>query len=799
MISPRWRKVLRDLWRNRARTILVVLAIAAGVTALGVVGASYVIVSRDLPDSYRAVNPAGASLYPDPFDAELLQVIRSLPEVGDAEGRRAMTARVALPPAVGETSRWLEIDIFAIPDFADIRINQIRPAGGAWPPGERELLIERAALPLLGVEIGDTVRIRLPNDVERELRVVGLAHDLTQPSARFVNRAYGYVGVATLDWFGMPDSYNELLITAADRADDRDHVMAVAATVRSRIERSGRTVYWSNVAEPGVHPFERFVDPMALLLSALGVLALALSGLLVINTISALLAQQVRQIGVMKAVGARTGQIAGLYLGMVLALGALALLVALPLGIFGARAITGFLAQLINFDIVSVRAPAWVYGVQAAAALAVPMLAALAPIRAGTRVTVREAIASYGLSGAHFGQGAVDRLLARIRGLPRPLLLSLRNTFRRRARLILTLITLGLGSTIFVSVFSVRASLLLTLDDALKYWQYDVGVVFNRPYRVDDIERQALAVPGVVQAESWGYHSVRRQRADDTESENIILVAPPAETQMLRPAVWRGRWLLPDDESAIVINTDLLRDEPDIRVGQPITLALDGRATQWTVVGIVQGVLSGPTVYANYPYYARVARRVDQAGSVQVVTAAHTLAFQAQVARALEQQFESGGLRVNATQTSAELRSVTINQFNVILVFLLIMAVVLGAVGALGLAGTMSINVLERTREIGVLRAVGATGRAVRQIVVAEGALIGLLSWVVGVMLAVPVSRVLSNAVGMAFLRTPLSYTFPATGALLWLLAVILLASFASLWPARSAARLSVREVLAYE
>ncbi len=799
MCAPRWRKVLRDLWRNRARTALVIIAIAAGVTALGVVGTTYVAVLRDLPAGYRAANPAGARLFTDPFDDELVRIIQAMPEVGEAAGRRVVTARVALQPADGQPVQWRDIDIYAISDFADIRINRIRPVAGAWPPDPRKLLIEQAALGVLGARVGDVVLLRLPNDTERAVPVVGLVHDLTQPPARFVNRVYGYVQIGTLEWLGMPTSYNELLITAAERADDRSHMLAVTAAVRARLERSGRTVYWSQVPEPGVHPFQRFVDPMALLLAVLGLLALALSGLLVVNTISALLAQQVRQIGVMKAVGARTGQIAGLYLGMVLILGAASLALALPLGIVGAQAVTRFVAQLINFNVTGWAIPPWVLGLQGLTALGVPALAALGPVRSGTRITVRAAIASYGLTENSFGSRLIDRILARVRGLPRPLLLSLRNTFRRRARLILTLIALGLGSTIFVAVFAVRASLLLTLEDALQYWQYDVGVVFSRPYRVEDIERQVLAVPGVVKAESWGYHGVRRLRDDGSESENLVLIAPPAETQLLRPQLWRGRWLLPEDENALVVNTDLLRSEPDIRVGKQITLTLDGRQTAWTVVGIMRGVLSGPTAYANYPYYARVARRVEQASSVQVVTELHTPAFQAQVARSLEQRLTENGLRVSSFQTIAQQRAVTINQFNVILLFLLVMAFILGAVGALGLAGTMSINVLERTREIGVLRAVGATGRAVRQIVVAEGVLIGLFSWVIGTLLAVPISRFLSNAVGVAFLRTPLSYTFSMIGALYWLAAVILLAALASLWPARHAARISVRDALAYE
>jgi putative ABC transport system permease protein len=83
-------------------------------------------------------------------------------------------------------------------------------------------------------------------------------------------------------------------------------------------------------------------------------------------------------------------------------------------------------------------------------------------------------------------------------------MLSLRNTFRRKGRLALTMITLTLSGVIFMSVFSIRNSMLLTLDDALKYFNFDVMGMFSRFYRVEQIEREALAVPGVTVAESWG-------------------------------------------------------------------------------------------------------------------------------------------------------------------------------------------------------------------------------------------------------------------------------------------------------
>jgi putative ABC transport system permease protein len=117
--------------------------------------------------------------------------------------------------------------------------------------------------------------------------------------------------------------------------------------------------------------------------------------------------------------------------------------------------------------------------------------------------------------------------------------------------------------------------------------------------------------------------------------------------------------------------------------------------------------------------------------------------------------------------------------FEVIVVLLLIMAVLLAVIGGLGLMGTMSINVLERTREIGVMRAIGASNASVRQIFIVEGIIIGLLSWAVGASLAYPVSKLLSDAVGRQFLSTPLDYTFSISGVLIWLVVVILFRTYA--------------------
>jgi putative ABC transport system permease protein len=643
----------------------------------------------------------------------------------------------------------------------------------------------------------------------RQLRVAGLAHDMDNPPAQFVGNPFGYISFDTLEWLGYDRAYDELQILVAENQTDKDHIQAVADQVQDKIEKSGQTVYWIWIPEPFEHPANEAVEPLLLILGVMGVLSLFLSGFLVINTISALMTQQIRQIGIMKVVGGRTKQIVQLYLTMVLVFGLLSLLVAVPLGSLAAYAMSSYLADLINFDLTGFRIPPRALALEVAVGLIVPILAAVYPVFAGSRITAYQAINSYGLGKGHFGRGLVDRLVegvtSAIRSLSRPARISLRNTFRRKGRLALTLSTLTLGGAIFIAVLSVHASLLTTLDDALTYWNYEIEVDFARPHRIATIEREAKSIPGVADAESWTGNTARRIRDDGHEGPNIYVLGAPADTDLIQPTLLEGRWLLPEDQNAIVVNSEVIKEEPDIKVGDEITLKIEGREDTWQVVGIVQGIMTGRIAYANQPYLARVIRWVGRSGGVQIVAedpgggAKNDAAYQSELAKRIKAHFDSRGIQVSSTETTASIRENIEYQFGIIVIFLAIMAVLIAVVGGLGLMGTMSINVIERTREIGVMRAVGASDGAVVKIFVVEGLFIGLLSWLAGASLALPIGKLLSDAVGTAFLEAPLNYTFSTQGTLLWLALVVVLAGTASILPALSASRLTVREVLAYE
>jgi putative ABC transport system permease protein len=441
---------------------------------------------------------------------------------------------------------------------------------------------------------------------------------------------------------------------------------------------------------------------------------------------------------------------------------------------------------------------------EAAVGLVVPFLAAIWPVVDGTRITVREAITSYGLSKGQFGTGVIDRLLVAAEHalplLPRPFAISLRNTFRRKGRLVLTLTTLILACALFMAVLSVRASLFSTVDDFLAYFAYDAQIVLDRPYRSVQLREEAARVPGITRLENLNVANSYRIRPDDTESWRIQIIAVEPGTVMFKPTLLEGRWLSPGDENAIVLNTEVIRNEPDIKVGDEINLRIQTRETTWQVVGIFQSIsLIGNAAHVNDSYFTRLMGLPDQAGAIAIQTEQHEEAAQNKLTSALDEHFKDVGIGITYVQTSSSMQNQIRSLFDVITTLLSSMAILVGAVGGLGLMGTMSINVLERTREIGVMRAIGATDGTVQQVVLTEGILIGVLSWLVGFALAAPLGKLLSDAIGMGFLGGPLIYTFSLQGALICLVGVILLAAAASYLPAQKAASLTVREILAYE
>jgi putative ABC transport system permease protein len=781
-----WRKAMRDFWHERARTILVILAIALGISAFAAVMSSYAILTRELDRGYLATNPASAILRVDSIDDELVAAVLRNPEVSHAEPRRVITGQIKSGPM-----RWRNLILFVVKDYGDIRISKLEPESGAWPPATGEILVERDAFQVLGANIGDAVTVKTANGVEQPLVVSGRVHDVGQAQARMENIVYGYANLETLVQLGEKPYYDRLNILVAENRFDENHINKVAADVKALIESRGREVWRVDVPAPGKHPHSDLTGILLLAMSSFGLFVLVLSGILVINLLTAMMASQVRQIGVMKAIGGTRWQIARIYCSQALFLGIAAVVVSIPLGLLGSRALCRYMAVFLNFDINSFAVPFWVYLLVALVGIAAPLAAAAYPVWKGSGVPVRVALADFGLGQTRFGASSFDRVLARIGGVFRPLILAIRNSFRRRARLALTLLTLAAGGLFFLAALNVRASMINTLDRMFAARKFDLTVILRDVYEQEKVQRAIAATPGVKRIEGW------LGTEGEIGGERFGVIALPGDTHLLDLEIIEGRNLTAADTNAIVVNNTLAGRLRQLRVGQDVVLRIEGVEKSWRVVGLAREAFS--------PGLGYVPMSAVQQGPVRFVNSLrlsldHGDEDSIEAIKAdLDRNLEHNGMRARTSTSKAEHRFGFDQHMVMIYVFLIVMSSIIGCVGGLGLMTTMSLNVLERRREMGVLRAIGATPRIVWLMVVMEGLVIGLLSWAIAALLAWPVSKVIGNVIVRVMFRSGLDFTFEPVGLVVWLLITVGLSAAASFVPAWRASRATVREALAYE
>ena len=801
IFKARWSKILKDIWGNKSRSLLVIFSIAVGVAAVGMINNAGRIIQRDLDLAYASGNPSLLEIYVSPFKKDLATAVEGMRAVEETQARRIVGASIHR-----EDEQWENLSLNVVPDYNDFQVSKPLPVSGSISPGIREILLERDSADSLNLTVGDTVTVEMPNERHYDLTVAGIVHDVYVQPFALLSEATGYVSMETLEWMGEAPYYNRLDIIASENKENKQHVLEVGNLVRDRvIEPSGYQVAKIQIpgigSNPGEHWAHNQIQGFLLILQIMGIMAVLLSGGLVINTVSAILNQQIKQIGIMRSVGATRIQIIGMYLVNILVFSILGLMIAIPLGLLGAWWLVDFAAGFLNFNATQIDLPLNVLALLIGLGLLMPVTVALVPIIAGTRLSVYDAIYQYGLNDKEEG-GRIEKWLSKFRNLSPPVMISLRNTFRKKGRLAFTLITLTLAGAMFMAVFSTRSSLTAQIKQVNRYLFYDVTISIPGGGSKHAIEREALRIPGVTVAEGWTSAIGIVELADGSESEELEIIGLPYNSATIDPLLLDGTWLQASGTNQAVVNDDLLDEEPDIGVGSQIVLKVGEKKRTYQVVGIVSKHLSGPRIYLDENSFSKLTGRSNQADMVRVLADPEKLASPAEqdaIAVQLEERFQNAGLSSSNSSTQYSFFGKFTDVFDIILIVLIIMAGLLAIVGGLGLTGTMGMNVLERTREIGVLRAVGASNIAVRKVVVIEGIVVGLISWIMGAFLSGPSGRALAGAVIDAVLKADLSYRYSLSGLFIWLVIVVLIGVFSSLIPARKAVQLRVREVLDYE
>ncbi len=782
-MSPYIQKAARDLAAQPGRALLVCLAIALGAAALTVAVAARSVLLREIPASFDTADPPAAVFRLEDVDEQLLDRVRALPGVVDADARRLVRARVEVAPA-----DWRTLLLFGVRDFADLRVSSFEKLAGQASPARGAVLVERSGLPVLGVGIGDEIAVRVPAGASATLPVQGIVHDPALAPGWQDNAAYAYASRETLADLGLGSHLDELRITVNGNRSD---TAVVADDVAGWLSRNGYEVFRVEIP-PRRHPHADHMATMLLLLSVFSGLALLLSGALAASVTAALLARQARQIGIMKAIGARSRDIASIYLAMIVVLALPATALGMGAGLFGARAFSGFAGRQLNLDIASYAVGAPTLLAIVCAGLAVPLLAAALPIARAVRMPVQKALQNPGIAVPR-AKGDVLPLVGR---LGRPAVLAVRNSFRRPARLWLTLFALALGGAALMTAGNVHVSLIAAVDRSLERRGDNIDIRLLKPVNAAGILAGVRTMPGVAHAEAWGGALVALSagQSPGLSRGRYGLLAPPPDTALLDVPIVEGRWPASDAIGELVVNRNLQAIEPALVVGGEVRLALGQRSLSARVVGVIEEVAE-PSLYTNPGTFAALAGTEGLAGVIRVTTEP---GGEARLASEIEEVIVEAGSIPALLFTRPALRQAMVDHFAILLALLSAAALAAIVVGGLSLAVSMGLNVLERTREIGVIRAIGARPAAVRKLILMEGYAIACASVLLGGFLSVPLSAAVTYIVGHHGLHLTLPLVLSATGVIVWSVLVIILTLIACIGSVRRAIKMPVCQAIAY-
>jgi len=536
---------------------------------------------------------------------------------------------------------------------------------------------------------------------------------------------------------------------------------------------------------------------MLRVLEVLAMIAFVCSATLAACVISLWMRREVRQVGVMKTLGARSWQLARQYFALVGPLVVVAVALALPLGTAIGRWVVKYHRTLLNIDVADWNVPASLTLKELAVALAVPLCAMAFPIWRAARMSPRQAIQDPGIVAPRGPIGITSRLI-RMPG-DRRWSFALRNSFRRPWRLALTLLALSAGGALLLTAHNNYESLMRVIDRALANRGHDVEVQLQRPAPAGQLETIARTVPDVEIAEAYRRAGVNLVTDDSgavavREGRRMLLYGYPIGTQLLRLPLREGQWPTAQNASDVVINRQVQEAAPGLQLGSEMTIKFRERVAKVRVAGIVEEIGS-PVIYAAFPTFENITRLGDAAGVVRVKARNER---EQVAAGALEQALLDAHLAPGLVNTKSDFRASLDEHFAVVGTVMKMIALASALVGAITLVATVSLSVLERGREIGVIRAIGAAPRAVIAIFLLEGGAVALLSAALSGAGGIFFARFLNGMAAEQLLHvavplhiSPAGVAILSSGAILVILAVWLAAT--------RMLRLSVRDALAYE
>jgi len=774
-------KTLRDFGVRRLRSALLLVGIIIGVA--GVVAIAYT--ARNLAGAQRAA-------YISASQSDLFIGVRNFPTgleniIQENDNVKTVESRVSDYLQWSNGGPYRDVLIYGVHDFSNIQINRPTLIAGRWP-GKGEAVLDVSSQRLQPVAIGDTIALRESVATDPVYaRISGFTRTPGEADASIQARATGYAPAADVQIWRQEPGDNQLLVRLNELRRATETQQAIIRVLNKRGIPHGPGV----IRDPQQAVGTKELGALLLLMSVFSVIGVVLSGFLVWNTMAAVMSEEMRQVGILRAIGASRWQVLRTYLLPALIVGFVGSIAGIAVGVVGGGALAGFLGGLIGLALPPFTLAPREILLGLLIGLGVGIGAAIFPAWQGTRVTALELLRNYGIR-ADYGVGFVQRLLARLRGTSAMLTMGMRNVWRRRVRSVVTMLVVGVGAAAFIGTQALNASVSHTIDTLYATYAADAWLSFNRPMNVQ-FTGELARDHDIVASEGW----VR----DDAYVHQTLtdLWGIPADTQLYLHAVTDGRWFLAHNPNEVVVTANLARSL-GLHTGDPLTVVFRKRQQTYSIVGIVDdestylGSRATGKVFMTPENANNLRGRADSADFFAVRFTDSTPNGVNAALRRVEQQF-----RVYEPQALAayEDRSNTQSTIRILTVLLDAMVIVVAAIGVVGLINTLILNISERRRELGILRSIGAGGGALIRLLVSEGIVLGALGYGIGLLGGYALARYLvalasAELFRMQFTLSP--YVLLLTGVL-----TLVVAAGASVTPGILAARLRPIEAVRYE
>jgi putative ABC transport system permease protein len=788
MSSLMRRRSLRALTRGGIRAWLIVSTLAASIVGVWLLAipanVDATMAERLATDRFYDVRLHPNAVALDPDDLTRLEAVANVVAV---DAKVVADGAVLLPDG-----RLVSAGLVGVRDWSDQTVDIVGVTSGTAPSGD-EMLLDSEDLrhQRLRADTGSTLVVYGPDSSSRRLTVTGTGGSLLWASGVREGDPIVYLPSDTLlDMLGWP-GYTSIEVLLGDH--DPESVARTIADLEEQIEAiSPGMTYWRQpvIREPGDWPDKEAFDNFRSLFSILATVAVV-SGLFVVyNTVTTMVRREAPQIGVLKAVGARRRHIASAYLGTAGLFGLVATLIGSILGVLLTNALVGTIAGSLMAAVPGFRIPLTVFGIALLVGVVGTMLAALPATLWAIRVPVRATLESHGLQAA-LGRNWLDRILAKVGFLSRSSQLGLRSAARVPRRSAATGLQIGIAVGVAFGFISLGATMLTLVDRSFDAEAGDIHVYDQGGRPLDSAAEETIAnIEGVA-----ALHRIHYAALDFGGGTYGAWALGSDSTYKYDLAA--GRWLAEGDTNVVVVG-QALATEQNLGVGDIVTVErFDSAAIDVEVIGIDRVMVDdGKAFFVPLDPWLEVAGR-SSSNAYWIDTTSPDADVVDPTAGAIEQALRDGGYSTRTELRYVE-RQATRSEATLILTFIVLLGVPVVAIGMISLVNTLTINTLERTKELGVLRSIGARKRHLARMLRAEGIAIAALGWMLGVPIGYGIARLLIWTIGRAFEAT-FPVVFPLWSLLPVLALTLLVAASVIRFPLRRVARMSAGEALRYE